>query len=760
MKNAILLILIIAGYSSFSQEVTSPLLTNPSLYAGHGGEMRMLRTSTGDTISVDSTFTYTYGSLDLTDVWDDFSESKFIKYPANFTDAGVTSVLYHQLMNSANTVDEPASAIYCDTDKARHDSVKIVSGVLDTVVTTLFTPHSIWVNNLNCLPIDGELMDLYDECYVLIDSIIDGVPQIQDTVFYTSNPNYHQDSARVFNAFKNDPNKIWKNNNACHNYRYAVDPWSLGVATFDGVDSTGRPYDFGNENAYGGADTLTSKEINLTGTSNVFLSFLYQAQGHGNMPEEEDSLVVDFWLVDSLQWYNIWYPPVFPAANQWDTAHIAVPPNFLEDGFRFRIRNRASTSGALDHWHIDYVEMEENPILPWEPYKDLAVSMPLNSLLKDYTAAPWDHFSNLATPADAMIDTAFLKVYNSDNTPTNVGSTSMFLKVDYDGANELNYQLPNPGTIPPWTSNWELGVNEFPFFVSPNYTFSAPGNDSIAIFDVTINADADVAASNAHKVNDTTRFQQEFKNFYAYDDGSAEVGYGITGSNSQLAYGFEAYESDTLTGILMHFVPTVVDVSQYIMLLTIWDADSEGNPSTILYQDDYFTPSYPQYGASKNEFKYYEFSNPDYASEIVVPEKFYVGWEQIESQTLNIGMDRNTNSGQEIKFNVGGSWITSSQEGSLMIRPVFSTAINHTLGEREEPNQIISMYPNPTKDIISFSGLSGDYQISVYDMSGRLAISESNSTNLNADFLTNGVYLVNITDASGNTIFSEKLIKQ
>lgn len=753
MKNLIAIFLLTFCTLSFAQEELNPLSANPSLYIDSPTQLR----SGG---GIDSTFTYTFGSLDITDVWDDFSVNKFVNYPPNYTDGNVSSQWYFCLMNSVNTVPEPTNVIYCDETKARHDTISIVSGI-PTTFTTNFTPHSIWVNDLDNFPVTGQTYDLYDECYVIIDSIIDGVPNTtQDTIWYTTDPTYVQDSANVFSAFMSDPNNIWVDNSACHNYRFAVDPWSLGVATFDGVDSTGLPYDFGNENAYGDADALTSKAINLTGHTNVFLTFLYQAQGYGNMPEEADSLVVDFWLVDSLEWYNIWYPPVFPAANQWDTAHIAIPPNFLENGFRFRIRNKASTSGALDHWHLDYVEMVENPILPWEPYKDLAISMPLVSLLKDYTAAPWDHFRNLASPIDKMIDTAYLQVYNSDNTPTNVGSTSMFLNVNYDGINQLNYQLPNPGLIPPWTSNWELGTNYFPFFVSSNYTFDAPGNDSIALFDVTINADADVAASNAHEVNDTIKFQQAFKNFYAYDDGSAEVGYGITGSNSQLAYGFEAYEADTLAGVLMHFVPTVTDVSDYIMLLTIWN-DNDGVPGDILYQDDYFTPHYPEYGASKNEFRYYTFVNTDYPSEIVVPEKFYVGWEQIESQTLNIGMDRNTNSGSNIKFNVGGEWITSSQEGSLMIRPVFSTAINHTLNiDEENISENISMYPNPTTEVVSFSGLRGDFEVSVYDMSGRLVALDNNMRSIDVSNLQTGVYLVNVNDQNGNSIFSEKLIKQ
>jgi hypothetical protein len=237
------------------------------------------------------------------------------------------------------------------------------------------------------------------------------------------------------------------------------------------------------------------------------------------------------------------------------------------------------------------------------------------------------------------------------------------------------------------------------------------------------------------------------------------VGYGIQGSNSKLAYYFEAYEADTLTGVLMHFVPTVTDVSNYIMLLTVWD-DNNGEPGNILYQDDYFIPHNPQYGASKNEFKYYKFLNPDYPSSISVPKKFYVGWEQVDSQTLNVGMDRNIVNSNKIMYNVGGTWITSSQPGSLMIRPVFSTAINYTLGTKFNAVSTVIMYPNPSSSRVNFNGLPTDFTIDLYDLSGRLVKSINNESSINIEDFVSGIYLVNITDKEGVSLFTDKLIKE
>lgn len=762
MKKLLYTLTFVTAFSGVAQEIISPIAGNPSLFPEKGKEVELPnRAETG----LDSTFIYTSANLNITDVWDDFSVSKFVKYPPSFTDPNVTSQWYYYLMNQTNTVPEPANVVYCDSTKARHDSVFVISGI-GTTIPTYFTPHNIWVNDLNTYPVSGQLRTFFDECYVLVDSVIDMIPDPdQDTIwyydsnYYTDTTAYTQDSIHLFFANLNDPSKIWLNNSACHNYTFPVDPWSLGVATFDGVDSTGKPYEFGGVDPWGGADTLTSKPINLLGTNYVYLQFLYQAQGHGNMPDEMDTLVVDFYLPDSAQWYRVWNSTPPYVANQWDTAFKAVPVNFLDNGFQFRIRNYASLSGALDHWHIDYVQLYENPLLVAQPYKDLAISYPINTLLDDFTAVPWDHYRNLSSPNDQMQDTSYLKVWNSDVDPTNVG-TEMYLEISYNGAVQGDYQLPNPGGIPPWTSNWELGMNGFPFFTSALHPFfDAPGNDTMAVFDVKINAHAAVAASNVYTVNDTTYMQQVFKNYYAYDDGSAEAAYGIQGANGRLAYQFSTYEADTLTGILFHFVPSVNDVSNNVMLLTIWD-DNNGVPGTILYQDDYFLPHYPQYGGSKNEFKYYKFLNPSYPSTIPVGTKFYVGWEQIDNVSLNLGMDRNIVNNDKIFYNVTGNWTQSSHQGSLMIRPVFSTAINHTLSVKEsrEAHQV-TMYPNPAQSNVFFNGLPGSYSIAVYDLSGRLVANEQDHPSVDISYLQAGVYIVDIKDARGISLLSEKLIK-
>src|SRR5690606_4842121 len=79
------------------------------------------------------------------------------------------------------------------------------------------------------------------------------------------------------------PNQnLWQDIQVYVNSNYPINPPSYGVATFDGLDSTGYPYDFSSSTSWGIADSLTSHPIDLTTINDsVYLSFQYQPQGNG-----------------------------------------------------------------------------------------------------------------------------------------------------------------------------------------------------------------------------------------------------------------------------------------------------------------------------------------------------------------------------------------------------------------------------------------------------------------------------------------------
>ncbi|NDB66204.1 MAG: hypothetical protein EB168_11160, partial [Euryarchaeota archaeon] len=116
------------------------------------------------------------------------------------------------------------------------------------------------------------------------------------------------------------------------NNRFAKTPLTQGVATFDGTDDRGMPYDISSETSYGLADVLTSKPIYLdSNMENVYLSFFYQAGGYGNYPDEEDSLVVEFFDVLDSAWrfaYKL-RPPVVEDSNWTDQIFLQIDGQIL-----------------------------------------------------------------------------------------------------------------------------------------------------------------------------------------------------------------------------------------------------------------------------------------------------------------------------------------------------------------------------------------------------------------------------------------------
>ncbi len=91
--------------------------------------------------------------------------------------------------------------------------------------------------------------------------------------------------------------ELWLDSFVYVNDHFQKNAMSYGVATFDGLKPNGRPYNASTPNAYGNADTLTSKMIDLSSypqtDTTIFFSFMYQLAGLGDWPNEEDSLMED-----------------------------------------------------------------------------------------------------------------------------------------------------------------------------------------------------------------------------------------------------------------------------------------------------------------------------------------------------------------------------------------------------------------------------------------------------------------------------------
>ncbi|MEN9699584.1 MAG: hypothetical protein RLZZ301_782 [Bacteroidota bacterium] len=693
---------------------------------------------------IDSTFFYSPDTLSLP-FFDDFSSDKFQQYNPQYNAPGVTSQLYYKLLDPATNNALPTSNSFTDQATFKRTFNVVTSTFVDTVFQTI----AVKSGDFTQFPISYQTLNLYPPYYIY-DTI--GVPDVSDTV-WVQNPNYIQDSARIFFATLNDPNALWLDHQVYRNERYAVQPRSLGVATFDGLNEHGYPYAIGTSQT-NFADHLYSKPLDLspyTAVDSLYFSFLVQPEGFGDIPESTDSLVLDFYAKDLDQWFHVWSMAGDTVAP-FKVVHIPVTAaKYFKKGFQFRFRNYGALSGSLDHFHIDYVHLRTQSDVNDTLFKDFALVYPLTSLLESYTAVPWDHYK--ASTQNHMNTALPLVLHNGSPNPEN-NSIAGSISFGQNGSTLGAYVL-NGASL----SNGDLNYNALTTYTSyhdlssgASFPTNLSGDEQVFRVKGTIGAQF----PNLNQ-NDTTGFDQVFSNYYSYDDGSAEAAFGPTGVQSRLAISYESYEADSLIGISMHFLPSVIDVSNDLFLLSVW-TNVNGHPGDLLYEDDVFFPRSPVYGDARNQFVNYFFAD---TQKVSVPTSFFVGWRQLDPHRLNLGLDRNIDRSDKIQYSVDGgvNWYISPFEGSAMLRPIFSTALDATLQlETQRTESTWSCAPNPATETLTIycpENLKGQ-AVNVYSISGQQVLQAAAST-LDISGLQPGIYFIQMPHSKLPTL---KFVKQ
>lgn len=684
------LLLVTVSYAQPGEEV-GPLTGNPVLQAQAKNNVALAKASN----TFDSTFIYLSDTIDLP-VFDDFSSDKFQKYTEDFSAPGVTSILEYRLLDLTS---QPLPANFVGTQQVTFH--RVYNEQTGTYTDNDFNPIDVQLGDQSSYPTSYNTVSSYP-AYYIYDTIqqTGGTDPNPDTVFIVG-PELVQDSARQFFMPINDPNAIWEDSYVFLNNTMALDPWSIGVATFDGLDESGYPYAI-NTTLTNYADYLTSKPIDMSVVSvsdSMYFSFMYQAQGLADPPEPGDSLVLQFYASALDQWRNVWSTNGI-AVDTFRAGHILIDDlDYFTDAFQFRFVNYGGLSGSLDHFHIDYVNLRSVPGIGGSAdslLRDIAFSYPINSILQDYTSVPWDHYKNLSNPNDVMSPNVSVKMANS--FPTEISANDGTLEVYYNSALEGSATLISDILCDNVNDNYfALDIPYSEHNIQSTYTFdqAKPGISQ----DFEVISTATGGAPN-FAGNDTTNFTQTFRNYYSYDDGTAEAAYGTTGIQSRLAVQYTPYEADSIIGVAMHFVPSVEDVSNNLFLLTVWD-DNNGVPGNVIYEDNLFFPRTPSYNYGYNMFSYYFFED---TMKVAVNGTFYVGWRQLDPERLNIGLDRNIDRSDRVFFSVdgGATWDPSTEPGSVMMRPIFSTGMDVTLGI--EDRKIVrnsKIYPNPTKNKVT-----------------------------------------------------------
>lgn len=553
---------------------------------------------------------------------------------------------------------------------------------------------------------------------------------------------------------------LWENRQVYINNDYPINKISYGVATFDGVDSIGKPYRQNvNLPVDGGADTLTSRPINVLGdvSDSVYLSFSYQPMGLGDFPDRGDSLVLEFSL-DDTTWVKVWGVDGFavrPVDPQFNQVFVLLDDLFyFRNDFKFRFRNRATITGNNDHWHLDYVYLDASRSIIDTALRDVSVLEEPTSFLKNYTTMPWKQFQgHEASEVDSNVTLCY-----RNNFPSNSS-----IDFRYQAFEQVNNGAENQIYASTVFNFNALAQSDscFTFSAMPyvNNLPNAAPDDSVVI---TVKTFVNPLAGDISRNNDTVENRIEFYNLLAYDDGTAEKGYGLAGASGlkRFAMKFELNEPDTLRAVLIHFTRINEDVSNELFSFFIWsalDVNNTGVQADTIYSIDFQRPMYVD---SLNGFATFVLSEPQ-----VVSGTIYVGWQQITERNLQVGMDIQNNASQHMYYFANNTWFGSQVAGAPMIRPLFGPDVPLVgIIEPAKPTaeNSIKVYPNPVIDqlYLELPNPGLDYTIQVFDVSGRLLIDAYQSGNsISTNGLQPGMYIVKVVDAKGTLARTARFIK-
>ena len=471
-----------------------------------------------------------------------------------------------------------------------------------------------------------------------------------------------------------------------------IEPPTVNVATFDGWNNLGTPYS-SLELAEGLGDSLVSRYIDLSDVNpalyeTVYISFFWQKEGRGEMPDDRDSISLQLMNTDK-EWVSVWGKKGEEVSDTETFTQEIIPVNnasFFHDYFQFRFQSYGRLSGGFDTWNIDYVYMNTNRSASDLYFEDRSLTTRPSSWLTQYSAMPYDHFiinlqENLA--------------------PTNVGVANLDDQVQ---AIEY-YALIQDSTKVFDEMNEGTPLNLAPSSFSE--IFSEPIDpdsfdseaDSVSLlletkFYITSGDSANWLNKYDLRSNDTTVSTVLLEKELAYDDGTAEWAAGLSQSSGMLAYRYIIPKSDAITSLNIYFPDFIPSAIGKTFTIIIWDDLLPDRAGRLLTEQHIVQKS-----SRINEFTSYTLGRP-----VVVSDTFYIGYEQSVDDFFPVGLDKygKVQNGN-IFINLDGVWESSNKiDGNLMLRPVFG--FEKAVGLEEELFRDVVLFPNPNNGTFTIIG--------------------------------------------------------
>lgn len=576
----------------------------------------------------------------------------------------------------------------------------------------------------------------------------------------------------------------WQKGNVFVNSGFPKMPVNYRAATLDLIDRHGKVYRNGSSNPFR-ADTLLSVRIRLDSLNNqkltpadsLYLSFYYQPGGFGDDPERDDSLVLKFGygynetvydttIQDSVTVRKHTWRQMWAAEGQTYESFIAecdenqyfkkvmIPitdPCLFQEDFYIMFFNYGTLPTTMypndrsnmDQWNVDFVYLDKDRSIETDTYPLVSFTNTSPTFLKRYRSMPYKHYAN--NPINEIENCFNMYLTNMDvNT------------------HEVRYSCE----VEDNNSDWSYSYTSDPFYINqyPNVgvmkdsvvmgNFIYPYNLNVDTTSFTIRHYVDVVDEHSGEVaGDSIVVKQGFYNYFAYDDGTPEMGYGLVPNDTYFAAQFKVTQLDTVCGVQMLFNRTFNDANFNFFDIVVWK-DNNGKPGQVAYTLQNQRPIW-------DDSLLYAFSNYTFNEVVKVNSTFYVGIRQQYPKSINIGFDTSVDNHQYCFYDAGEGWKNTSFAGSLMIRPVMgSDAYFLDVDENQEAKNELVLYPNPANDMVRIDGIDANSanEIVIFDIAGRAVKHYQYCNELNVSDLQNGAYMLRVVMNDGSSMTSKLLI--
>jgi len=573
--------------------------------------------------------------------------------------------------------------------------------------------------------------------------------------------------------------KYWRDSQVYINDHFAVSPPSYGVATFDNLSKKGKPYQALSGLTHNHCDSLTSNFINLqtykngsntvlyTLSDSIYLSFFYQAQGLGDITDKSDSLVLKF-KNQSGQWQTVWKVNGTKVGG-FKQVMIGIKDNqYLIPNFQMRWINYAKSTGNMNQWHLDYIRLKSSRSAKDTLVKDVAINaVPVGPLLV-YESLPYKHYQANIAANKASEHKVIL--HNNDSNAVNV-------QYKCEVRNMYNQVIQNYPLSASARNIKKFSDSSEAFSAFTSMDTLSGKNPYIKLKYTIVPLSSDIVPSIYNSIGNNNEYTKtlRFNNYLAYDDGSAEGGFGLDYGSLPAGPGYAAqrytmFITDTLRALSVFFNRSANDIQFKSFDFIIWKTISEPPASTtsndvILKR---ITMPTAVYTDSLNGFTTIVLDTAIVLNQGV----FYIGWQQNMNFMLNIGYDRNYKylhqggRNPNLFYNLNGYWenVSNTITGAVMIRPIIGEALpKQTQVEAQTIPIAIQIFPNPITQgqSLQFISKSSVNYCTIYDLTGKLMQSEQvmADQSLSLKVLSPGMYMVNCTLINGQ-VTTTKLIIQ